>query len=38
MLGKMIGESRETIARAVERGWVVVRNEGVGKVKVRTAC
>jgi len=36
MLGKMIGESRETIARAVERGWVVVRDEAVGKVKVRS--
>jgi len=30
----MIGESKETIARAVERGWVVVRDEAVGKVEV----
>jgi hypothetical protein len=36
VLGKMIGESRETIARAVELGWVVVRDEAVGKVKVRS--
>ena len=37
VLGKMIGESKETVARAVERGWVVVRDEAaVGKVKVRS--
>jgi hypothetical protein len=36
VLGKMIGESRETVSRAVERGWVVVRDEAVGKVKVRS--
>ena len=33
VLGKMIGESKETVKRAVELGWVVVRDEAVGKVK-----
>lgn len=36
MLGKMIGESKETVKRAVERGWVAVRDDVVGKVKVRS--
>jgi hypothetical protein len=36
VLGKMIGESRETVKRAVERGWVIVREEGVGRIKVRS--
>jgi hypothetical protein len=36
VLGKMIGESKETVKRAVERGWVAVRDDVVGKVKVRS--
>jgi hypothetical protein len=36
VLGKMIGENKETVARAVELGWVIVRDEAVGKVKVRS--
>ena len=36
VLGKMIGGSKETVARAVERGWVIVRDDAVGKVKVRS--
>ena len=35
-LGKMIGESRETVARAVKRGWITVREEGVARTKVRS--
>jgi hypothetical protein len=35
VLGKMIGESKETVKRAVERGWVIVREDAVGGVKVR---
>lgn len=31
-LGK-IGERPETLARAIERGWVVVRGDGKGKPK-----
>ena len=27
VLGKMIGESKETVKRAVERGWVIVRED-----------
>ena len=36
VLGKMIGESKETVKRAVERGWVIVREDAVGGVKVRS--
>jgi hypothetical protein len=36
VVGK-IGERPATVARAVQRGWVVVRDDGVGKGKVRSA-
>ena len=32
----MIGENRETVKRAVERGWVIVQEDAVGGVKVRS--
>ena len=35
-LGKMIGESKETVQRAVERAWVIVQEDAVGGVKVRS--
>jgi hypothetical protein len=31
-----IGESPATVARAVERGWVLVRQDDGGRVKVRS--
>ena len=30
------GEQPEAIARAVERGWLIVRDEVVGRIKVRS--
>ena len=36
VLGKTIGESKETVQRAVERGWVIVQEDAVGGVKVRS--
>ena len=30
-------EVQATVARAVERGWVIVRDDGQGKTKVRSA-
>jgi membrane-bound ClpP family serine protease len=35
VLGK-IGERLETVARAVERGWIIVQEEGVGRIKVQS--
>jgi hypothetical protein len=32
-----LGEARATVARAVERGWMVVRQEDGGRVKVQSA-
>jgi hypothetical protein len=37
VLGK-IGELPETVARAVERGWVVVEQHDSGKGKVKSAA
>lgn len=34
----MIGEAAATVGRAVERGWVVLREEGEGKTKERYAA
>lgn len=34
----MLGESAATVGRAVERGWVIVREEGHGKTKKRYAA
>lgn len=34
----MLGESAATVGRAVERGWVIVRDEGQGKTKERYAA
>ena len=35
----LIGERRETVARAVERGWIVVREDGVnGRRKAQSAA
>jgi hypothetical protein len=31
------GQVQATVARAVERGWAIVREEGKGKSKVRSA-
>jgi hypothetical protein len=36
VLGKTLSESKETVQRAVERGWVIVRENAVGGVKVRS--
>jgi hypothetical protein len=35
VLGK-IGGQPQTVARAVERGWVIVRNDDVGRIKVQS--
>jgi hypothetical protein len=35
VLGK-IEERPETVARAVERGWIIVRNDDVGRIKVQS--
>jgi len=32
-----IGERPATLARAVERGWVIVRDDGIGNGKVQSA-
>jgi len=37
VLGK-IGERPETVARAEERGWIVVRQDGNGRVKAKSAA
>ena len=37
VLGKVIGERQETVARAVERGWIIVQEDDVGRIKVRSA-
>ena len=34
----MLGESAATVVRAVERGWVIVRDEVQGNTKVRYAA
>jgi hypothetical protein len=31
------GQAQATVARAVERGWAIVREDGKGKSKVRSA-
>jgi hypothetical protein len=31
------GQTQATVARAVERGWAILRDDGKGKNKVRTA-
>lgn len=31
-----IGEQPESIARAVERGWLIIRDDVVGRIKVRS--
>jgi hypothetical protein len=31
------GEVQATVARAVERGWAIVRDDGKGRTKVRSA-
>jgi hypothetical protein len=36
VLGK-IGERPATVARAVERGWIVIREDGRGKNKLKSA-
>ena len=36
VLGKTIGESKETVQRAVERGWVIVQEDAAVGVKVRS--
>jgi hypothetical protein len=33
-----LGEAATTVARAVERGWVILRDEGQGKTKERYAA
>ena len=33
-----LGEAAATVARAVERGWVVLRDEGQGRTKERYAA
>jgi len=33
----VLGETAVTVARAVERGWIVLRDEGQGKTKDRYA-
>ena len=35
VLGK-IGERPETVARAVERGWLIVRDDRIGRIKVQS--
>jgi hypothetical protein len=35
VLGK-IGERPETVARAVERGWLIVRDDGIGRIQVQS--
>src|ERR1700761_3667079 len=35
VLGK-IGERPETVARAVERGWLIVRDDNIGRIKVQS--
>ena len=35
---KTLGETAATVARAVERGWVVLRDEGQGKTKDQYAA
>jgi hypothetical protein len=37
VLGKIIREKPATIARAVERGWVITREVGLGKKKLVSA-
>jgi hypothetical protein len=34
----MLGEKAATVGRAVELGWVVLRDEGQGKTKMRYAA
>ena len=36
VIGKVIGERQETVMRAVERGWVIVQEVDVGRIKVRS--
>jgi len=31
------GQTQPTVARAVERGWAIVRNDEMGRTKVRSA-
>jgi hypothetical protein len=31
-----IGEQPEAVARAVERGWLIIRDDHVGRIKVRS--
>ena len=33
---RALGEVAATVGRAVERGWVVIRDEGKGKAKAKT--
>ena len=35
---RSLGEAAATVGRAVERGWVVIRDEGKGKAKERWAA
>ena len=37
VLGKTIGESKETVKRAVERGWIIVQEDAVGGIKGRSS-
>lgn len=34
----MLGEAAATVDRAVERGWVILRDDGKGKIKERYAA
>jgi hypothetical protein len=33
---RKIGERRDTVARAVERGWIIVREDSVGRIKAQS--
>ena len=35
VLGK-IGERPETIARALDRGWLIVRDDRIGRIKIQS--
>jgi hypothetical protein len=37
VLGRVVGERRAAVARAVERGWLIVRDDRVGKSTVQSA-
>ena len=32
---RLLGEAAATVSRAVERGWVVIRDDGKGKAKAK---